>query len=74
MGNCPSDSDFLSCAISYKYLNIPLILNKDFSLPSLNADNDSVTMSGFSSGAFATATMHVIYSDRIKGAGIICGG
>jgi len=36
----------------------------------LNADNDTVTISEFSSGAFATATMHVIYSNRIKGVGI----
>jgi hypothetical protein len=55
-------------------LDIPLIFDKDFSLPSFNADNDTVTMAGFSSGAGKTANMHVIYSDRIKGVGIICGG
>ena len=60
--------------ISYKYLNIPLVLDEDLSLPSFNADNNTLTMSGFSSGAFETAGMHVIYSDRIKGVGIICGG
>ncbi len=43
-------------------------------MPSFNADNDTVTMAGFSSGAGKTVNMHVIYSDRIKGVGLICGG
>ena len=46
----------------------------DHYLPSLGANPHTVTISGFSGGAFMATHMHVIYSKTIKGAGIIAGG
>ena len=43
-------------------------------LPALDADLSQVTVSGLSSGAFMAHQMHVAYSDRIKGAGMMAGG
>lgn len=43
-------------------------------LPALNADLSQVTVSGLSSGAFMAHQIHVAYSDRIKGAGMMAGG
>ena len=42
-------------------------------LPALGADPDNVTVSGFSSGASLAGTMHMIYSNTIKGSGQIAG-
>ncbi len=44
------------------------------SIPALNADLSQVTVSGLSSGAFMAHQLHVAFSDRIIGAGIIAGG
>jgi hypothetical protein len=43
-------------------------------IPALNADLSQLTVSGLSSGAFMAHQLHVAFSDRIKGAGIIAGG
>lgn len=43
-------------------------------LPALNADLSQVTVSGLSSGAFMAHQIHVAYSDRIRGAGMMAGG
>jgi hypothetical protein len=40
----------------------------------LGADADSITMSGFSSGAFMTNIQAIIHSDKIKGIGLLNGG
>jgi poly(3-hydroxybutyrate) depolymerase len=40
----------------------------------MGGNADSVTVSGFSSGAGMASSMHVIYSDTFKGAGILSGG
>ena len=37
-------------------------------------DVDSITVSGFSAGAFMASQLLVIHSDIIKGAGVVCGG
>ena len=37
-------------------------------------DPKSVTVSGFSGGGFFASNVHVIYSNLIKGAGVISGG
>ena len=37
-------------------------------------DPNSVTVSGFSGGGFFASHIHVIYSNLIKGAGVISGG
>jgi len=39
----------------------------------MGAEQDSVTVSGFSSGSSIAMLMHVIYSDSIQGAGLIAG-
>ena len=44
------------------------------SLPYLNADPNSVTMSGYSAGAFFTHKMAFIFSGTVKGAGCAKGG
>ena len=43
-------------------------------LPALCANPATVTVSGFSAGAFMASQMHFIFSDMIKGAGLISGG
>ena len=43
-------------------------------IPALNADLTQVTVSGLSSGAFMAHQLHVAFSDRIVGAGVIAGG
>jgi poly(3-hydroxybutyrate) depolymerase len=49
-------------------------LGKDVYLPSFGADPDSVTISGISGGSYTANQLHVVYSDLIKGAGLIIGG
>lgn len=48
--------------------------DKVMPLPALNADLSQVTVSGLSSGAFMAHQIHVAYSDRIRGAGMMAGG
>lgn len=43
----------------------------DISLPSINSD--AVTVSGVSAGGAMAQQMHLVYADRIRGAGIIAG-
>lgn len=43
-------------------------------LPALGTDPDSVTVSGFSSGAFMATQMHVALSQTIHGAALFAGG
>ena len=43
-------------------------------LPALEANPNSITISGFSAGAWMTNQMHVAFSDIFKGAGMIAGG
>ena len=43
------------------------------SLPSFGADPDSITLSGPSGGSSVATQMHTIYSEDIKGAGLIIG-
>lgn len=40
----------------------------------LKLQTDAITVSGLSSGAFMALQLHIIYSNRIKGAGVIAGG
>jgi poly(3-hydroxybutyrate) depolymerase len=44
------------------------------SLPALAADLQQVSVSGISSGAYLAHQLHVAYSDRIRGAGLVAGG
>ena len=46
----------------------------ELALPSLDGNPNTVTISGFSAGAFMATQMHVINSQTIKGAGIVGGG
>ena len=43
-------------------------------LPQLALDPAATTVSGLSSGAFMAVQMHVAFSDRIAGAGVVAGG
>ncbi len=43
-------------------------------LPSMNADPDSVTVSGFSGGSWYATILHVSNSERIAGVGLLNGG
>ena len=43
-------------------------------LPSMNADPDSVTVSGFSGGSWYATILHVTNSERIAGVGLLNGG
>ena len=46
----------------------------EFQLPPLGVNRNTVTVSGFSSGAYAAQQLHVIYSSSIKGAALMNGG
>ena len=48
--------------------------DKDYPLPPMGADPNTITISGFSSGAFMSTNLNVIYSSFIKGAGLVSGG
>ena len=50
------------------------VFSGDLILPALGANPDTVTFAGQSSGSYMTNQMQVIYSERIKGAGMMAGG
>ena len=68
MADTCTDS-FFECAKFQNYWNGP----EKYSLPSMGADTDTITVSGFSSGAGMASAMHVIYSDTFKGVGVLAG-
>jgi poly(3-hydroxybutyrate) depolymerase len=43
-------------------------------LPNLGVRDDTITVSGFSAGAFMASHLHLIYSDIFKGCGMVSGG
>jgi len=43
-------------------------------LPSLGVRANTISVSGFSAGAFMASHFHLIYSDVIKGCGLVSGG
>jgi len=49
-------------------------LGSDQYLPAMGAEANSVTVSGISGGSYAATQLHVIYSDFIRGSGLIIGG
>ena len=49
-------------------------LGKSVYLPAMGGETDTVTISGVSGGSFTAVQMHTIYSDTIKGSGLIIGG
>ena len=55
--------------------SIPLNPNyNETSLPSLSGNPNTITVSGFSAGSFMAMQLHVIFSEKIKGAGLVGGG
>ena len=40
----------------------------------MGAESDTITISGISGGSYAASQLHVIYSDTIKGSGLLVGG
>ncbi len=45
-----------------------------YKLPALGGNRDDITISGYSAGSYTAANMHTVFSDRIKGVGLIAGG
>ena len=70
MFNCKTPSKWQDCL----YLISFWFTNKHYLLPPLNANPDTITMSGIASGAYMATNMHVIYSKTIKGVGLVAGG
>jgi len=66
MGLLPSSSN-IAFFISWKVF-------RQETLPTLNADPDSITVSGFSGGSYFATNMHVSNSERIAGVGLFSGG
>lgn len=74
----------LEAGVALNTTILPAILNStgghinpnynETKLPSLSGNPDTITVSGFSAGSFMAMQMHVIYSDTIKGAGLVGGG
>jgi len=67
--HCPQTTNLLICAWLYSFW----VWDESYSLPPLGADTTTVTVSGFSSGAHFAHHLNVIYSDFIKGAGLVSG-
>ena len=47
---------------------------RSYELPPLDVDAGTMTLAGFSSGAFMAAQLHVVFSGTFKGAGLFNGG
>ena len=73
MGPCPSGFSPLACPFTDSF-NTWMWLDPELILPPLAADPDSITISGFSGGGSMATIMHTVYSDTIKGAGLIASG
>ena len=48
--------------------------NTELFLPPMSVNADNIVTTGISGGAFMANQLHVIYSDQIKGAGLMLGG
>ena len=68
LANCPSGS-VLTCPW-YQYFWV----DRGNLLPPLGGDPDTITVSGFSSGAYMATILHVIYPQTVKGLGFAEGG
>ena len=73
MGPCPSTRSLLMCPFTDSF-NTWMFLDPKNTLPSLGGQSDTVTISGFSGGGSMAGSMDVVYSDFIKGAGLIASG
>ena len=73
MGPCPSNQSPFECLFS-KSFNTWIWLQPDDILPSFGAEADTITISGFSGGSATSTNLQTIYSDTIKGAGLLNGG
>ena len=62
----------LTCPISAR-VNADWWLFPSLSLPSMGGDPDSITLSGPSGGSSVSTQMHTIYSNDIKGVGLMIG-
>ena len=67
MGFCPSKE--LNCPLRSDYYVWP-----GMRLLPLGGDPESITFSGWSSGAYMAHLMHIVHSDTIKGVGLMEGG
>ena len=68
-GRCNNGEGFFTCLTQqyfYRDMSKPL--------PPMGANPDTITSSGFSSGAYMSSFIHVIMSEKIKGVGLIMGG
>ena len=54
--------------------NVVGLFSMPRSVPELNIDRNSVTVSGISSGGFMAVQLGVAYSSEIKGVGVVAGG
>ena len=48
--------------------------NSNHRLPSLGANNQYSSISGFSGGSYMATNLNVIYSETFKGVGLLAGG
>lgn len=67
MGNCESHD--ILCPFYHSYY-----IDFRNKLPSMGADPDLVTFSGFSSGSWMSHQLHIVYSDTIKAVALHNGG
>lgn len=77
MGPCPSNGAFLTDSLLCPFMDSfysNIWLDHNTKLPALGGQTSSVTLSGFSGGSFTATNMHIIYSDLIKGVGLVAGG
>lgn len=78
MGTCPNtaaelqpkwyEKPFTTCYNNWDWID------PNSRLPPLNAEKNSITVSGFASGATMASQFNVAYSEFIKGAGLVAGG
>ena len=68
LGYCPSN-DLFACLFKQSFW-----IDKGNILPPLGADPDSVTLFGFSSGAFMATQLHISFPETFKGVAMAAGG
>ena len=71
MGPCYSND--LLCPLQNSFYSESVLL-WDLHAPPLNAQSNTVTVSGVSGGSFFASTASIVYSDVIKGTGLFVGG
>jgi hypothetical protein len=68
-GNCPDDRSLIMDCIWKKFFWV----SNENKMPSLNVNPDTITLSGFGTGASFAHNFHVVYPTLVQGVGLVSG-